>query len=192
MDNNLIRTFLSIPLPTEVKSKKNMFYSTFDPLGGKINWIRSDNLHLTLKFIGYTPENSIMEIIKTLTKLFLKEEPFNLIVNNTGCFPVPERPRVLWMGIDGNIKQLADMVLRIEDSLDKIGFSKEQKAYHPHITIARIKYPQKKTPNVDLFLKSTYDPIDFMVDRVQFLSSELLETGTVYSLLKSFPLGESI
>ena len=57
----------------------------------------------------------------------------------------------------------------------------------PHITLARIKYPQKYTPNIDLFLKSSYDPIDLSLDRVQFFASELLPSGTIYTLLKTFP-----
>ena len=192
MDEKLIRTFLAIPLPMEVKSKKNMFYSTFDSLSGKIHWIKSENLHLTLKFIGYTPERLFNEIINELTKIFENQNPFSIKVSETGCFPVPERPRILWMGINGNTNPLINLVSNIERSLHRLGFPMEDKEYYPHITIARIKYPQKKTPDVNLFLKSTYDPIVFTVDRVQFLASELLKTGTIYTKLKSFPLGESI
>ena len=64
--------------------------------------------------------------------------------------------------------------------------------YIPHITIAKIKYPQKHTPDISQFSNSYYDPIVFNADRVQFLSSELLPSGAVHSLLKSFPLGESL
>ena len=72
------------------------------------------------------------------------------------------------------------------------GFPLEEMDYNPHITIARIKYPQKITPDVSLFLNSTFDPIQFPINRVQFLSSELVSTGVVYTLIKSFPLGESL
>ena len=80
----------------------------------------------------------------------------------------------------------------IETALESLGFPRSDRDFSPHITLARIKYPQKHTPNVDPFLKSSYDPIDFPVDRVQFLSTELLPTGAVYTILKTFPLGESL
>ena len=70
--------------------------------------------------------------------------------------------------------------------------AKDRFNFLPHITIARIKYPQSQTPDVGLFLKSSYDPIDLSIDRVQFFASELLPSGVIYSLLKTFPLGESI
>ena len=96
------------------------------------------------------------------------------------------------MGIDGNTNPLKNLVLNIENTMEKLGFPKADKKFYPHITIARIKYPQKLTPDIEIFLKSHYDPIDLTIDRVQFLASELLKTGTLYSTIKSFPLGESI
>ncbi len=192
MNEKLIRTFLAIPIPNEVMSKKNMLYSTFEKSKSKINWVKSNNLHLTLKFLGHTPESIIGNIIETINIITIDQQPFSLVIKNTGCFPVPERPRTLWMGVEGNINPLNDLVSKIELQLEKLGFPKEKQDYFPHITLARIKYPQKNTPDVKLFLDSTYDPIDFPIDRVQFLCSELLTNGTVYSLLKSFPLGESL
>ena len=76
--------------------------------------------------------------------------------------------------------------------MENMGFAPEREEYFPHITLARVKYPQKFTPDISTFLKSSYDPIDFTVDRVQFLSSELLPSGTLYTLLGSFPLGETL
>ena len=192
MEDNLIRTFLAVPLPNEVKGKKNMFFSTIDQSKVQINWIKSQNLHLTLKFIGYTPENLFGEIVSDLSEIFKNQKPFSISVKDTGCFPSPERPSTLWMGIDGNTNPLKNLVLNIENTMEKLGFPRAGKKFYPHITIARIKYPQKLTPDIQIFLKSHYDPIDLTNDRVQFLASELLKTGTLYSTIKSFPLGESI
>ena len=95
------------------------------------------------------------------------------------------------MGVDGIINPLIDLFNKFEIMLEGYGFNREEIDYNPHITIARIKYPQKVTPDVSLFLNSTFDPIQFPIDRVQFSSSELMSTGVVYTLIKSFPLGES-
>tara|TARA_B100001013_G_scaffold246697_1_gene152816 strand:- start:63 stop:641 length:579 start_codon:yes stop_codon:yes gene_type:complete len=192
MIEKLLRTFLAVPVPDEVRSKKNMLYSTLEGSPAKINWVKNIQLHLTLKFLGYTPELSNSEVIDHIETITRDVKPFNLTIEETGCFPIPERPRALWMGVTGDLKPLLNLVSRIERSLDGLGFPKERQVYSPHITLARVKYPQKWTPDVGLFLKSSYDPIDFPVDRVQFFSSELLPTGAVYTLLKSFPLGETV
>lgn len=192
MSDRLLRTFISIPIPNEVRMKKNMLYSTLENSPSKINWVKNEQLHLTIKFLGHTPESLFNEIKDGLCNIVSSITPFDLIIDKTGCFPVPERPRVLWLGIDGNIKTLTNLFVKIENKMDQLGFSREEQDYFPHVTLARVKYPQKYTPDVSIFLNSTYDPIDFKVDRVQFLSSELLPTGTVYTLLGSFPLGEKL
>ena len=192
MNEKLIRTFLSFPVPMEVKSKKNMLYSTLEDSDAEIHWVKNHNLHLTVKFIGHTTESFVSKIIDTVSKITFDFKPFRLIINGTGCFPKKERPRTLFMGIEGNLNPLYDLVSRIENELEKLGFSKESNEFIPHITVARIKYPQKHTPDINLFLQSSYDPIDFSLNRMQFFASELLPSGAVYTLLQSFPLGEPI
>ena len=192
MSEKLLRTFLCFPVPLEVKSKKNMLFSTLQYSSSRINWVKNENLHLTLKFIGYTRESDIPKIINMVNNVTASYNPFPITVKGTGCFPKKERPRTLFMGIEGRIDLLKNLVKNIEIQLEKLDFPKDRFKYLPHITIARIKYPQPKTPDIDLFLKSSYDPIDLSIDRVQFFSSELLPSGAIYSLLKTFPLGESI
>ncbi len=192
MSDSLIRTFISIPVPNEVKSKKNMLYSTLENSPANISWVKNEQLHLTLKFLGHTPETIIENIKSEISKISSTVKPFKLLIDKTGCFPKRERPRVLWLGVRGNISALNDLFLRIDKKMNKIGFPCLDKEFNPHITLARVKYPQKHTPDISTFLKSSYDPIDFTADRVQFLTSELLPSGTFYTLLGSFPLGESL
>ncbi len=192
MTEKLLRTFLAIPVPRDVSSKKNMLYSTLENVDGDINWVKNAQLHLTMKFLGHTPESAINDVIDHIEKITPNMNPFDLKIEETGCFPVPTRPRILWLGLKGNLDLLKSMVESIENVLEPLGFPKESRDILPHITLARIKYPQKHTPNVDPFLKSSYDPIDFPVDRMQFFSSELLPSGAVHTILKTFPLGESL
>ena len=192
MTEKLLRTFLAIPVPRDVSSKKNMLYSTLENVDGDINWVKNAQLHLTMKFLGHTPESAIIDVIDHVEKITPNMNPFDLKIEETGCFPVPTRPRILWLGLKGNLDLLKSMVESIENVLEPLGFPKESRDILPHITLARIKYPQKHTPNVDPFLKSSYDPIDFPVDRMQFFSSELLPSGAVHTILKTFPLGESL
>ena len=192
MNEKLIRTFLCFPVPAEVRSKKNMLYSTLEGSPAQINWVKNDNLHLTLKFIGYTNESCIPKIIDTLKEITINYNPFQLVINNTGCFPKKERPRTLFLGVEGQTNRLIDLVQKIENELEKLDIPKNRNDFTPHITLATIKYPQTHTPDIELFLKSSYDPIDLSLDRVQFFASELLPSGAIYTLLKTFPLGESI
>ena len=192
MNEKLLRTFLSIPVPERIKSLKYMYYSSMKDFPGNINWVRDPQLHLTLNFLGHTPESSLNKIIKSVKKVTNQFEPMELSIGGTGCFPTPSRPRVLWLGINGNINPLNAIAGSLRENLENIGYYTGQREFFPHITLARIRYPQKYTPNIDLFLKSSYDTIVFPIDRVQFFSSELLPSGTIYTLIKSFPLGETL
>ena len=192
MNEKLIRTFLCFPVPSEVRSKKNMLYSTLEGSPAQINWVKNENLHLTLKFLGYITESQIPKIIDVLKGITIKYNPFQLSINRTGCLPKKERPRTLFLDLEGNINILRDLYENIEDELEKIDIPKDRNDFFPHITLAKIKYPQTHTPDINLFLKSSYDPIDLSLDRVQFLASELLPSGAIYTLLKTFPLGEPI
>ena len=125
MNEKLIQTFLCFPAPIEVKSKKNMLYSTLENSNAKIHWVKNHNLHLTVKFMGHTTESSVSKIINTVSNITLESKPFRLIINGTGCFPKMERPRTLFMGIEGSLNTLYDLVSRIENELEKLGFPKE-------------------------------------------------------------------
>ena len=79
MTEKLLRTFLSVPLPRDVSSKKNMLYSTLETVDGDINWVKNAQLHLTLKFLGHTPESSINNVIDHVEKITPNIKPFDLV-----------------------------------------------------------------------------------------------------------------
>ena len=191
MIDKIYRTFISVPVSKEIMSKKTMLYSTIDSAKGNINWVRNNHLHLTIKYLGNTPESEFEKVIESIESATNHIPAFKLRIEKTGCFPAPERPRVLWMGVRGVLEPLKVLASRIESNMEALGFPVEARSCVPHITVAKISYPQKTTPNVSLFLNSTYDPIDLEVDRVQFLHSETMSSETIYTLIKSFPLGEN-
>ena len=192
MPNKLVRTFISAPVPDRVKKVKQMLFSTLEGEKVNIKWVRNIQIPLTLKFLGFTPETDINRLKKVIAAVTAKFEPFELTIRNTGCFPAPNRPRVLWLGVNDEKNQLALLVNDLEQALEIEGFPISDKPFSPHITLARISYPQKYTPNISRYLQSSYDEIVLPLNRVQFFSSELLPFGAVHTLLGTFPMGENI
>ena len=132
MSEKLIRTFLSIPVPKEVRSKKNMLYSTLEDSPAKINWVKNIQLHLTIKFLSHTPESVIEKIIDRVESITSGFKPFDIFIESTGCFPVKERPRLLWMGVNGNLDPLYDLFIKVEDALDILGFLRSSRITSPY------------------------------------------------------------
>ena len=155
MSDKLLRTFIAVPVPDRVKTLKQMLFSTLESEKAKIKWVRNMQIHLTLKFLGYTPDTSVKGLKSVIASVIARYETFNLTISDTGCFPSPMRPRVLWLGVNGETNQLVSMVDELEKVLDVEGFPKADRPFVPHITLARIKYPQKYTPNISPYLQSS-------------------------------------
>ncbi len=183
MSKRLLRTFLSIPVPNEITYLQNKLKLTIVEKKAKISWVKDGNIHLTLKFIGDTPEDEVKKINSTIGHIIENTSTMNFMINGSGCFPKKERPRILWLGIDGDLSPLQGLVYKINDALDPLGYPKEEKEYIPHLTLARIKYPQKVTPDISGFLNYNYDPIKFNVNKIHLMSSELFHKGSVYTIL---------
>ena len=108
---------------------------------------------MTVKFIGQTPQSSIKEIIYSIASITKDFIPFKLRIKGTGCFPNTRKPKTLWLGVQDDYLPLSKLIERIESNLSEIGFAKETRLLIPHITIAKINYPQKITPDVSIFFK---------------------------------------
>lgn len=183
MNDSLLRTFVAIPVPKEIGVIQEKLIDTIPKNSGKVKWVRPTNIHLTLQFLGPTPERSLEPINSALDKIASGHTSFNLSLTGIGCFPKPSRPRVLWLGLGKDIDLLINLVQSLEPELADLGFPSEERNFVPHITLARIKYPQKKTPDVSRFLSFEFDSIEWRVKYFHFMQSELFSNGAVYTIL---------
>ena len=183
MNESLMRTFISVSLPREIVNIKKMLQSTINSKGAEIKWVRDGNMHLTLKFIGYAPETSVDDINNTLKSVTEEFSTISLSLVGSGCFPRPERARTLWVGIDGELDKLDDFVDAINAHLEPLGFPIEERKFIPHVTLARINYPQKQTPDITQFLNTTFAELPMNISRINLMSSHLFSKGAGYTIL---------
>ena len=184
------RTFISIPIPSSVRSLKQMLFSTLQDQKSAINWVKSVNLHLTLKFLGGVESDHLEKIIRITEKVLTSYNQFELEVNGTSSFSKNGKHNVLWLGIKENMT-LKELVDNLETGFEKIDFPKNENQFLPHITLAKINYPQKYIPNIDMFLNSSFIPISFKVKNVNLIESEIKDTGINYKILNTFHLDEN-
>ena len=112
-----MRIFLSIPVPNMVKNIKQMLISTCENERVEIRWVKHNNLHLTVQFLGLASDEKVIEIRKEVENIVSSINPFVLIVSETGCFPNTSKPSVLYLGVGGNIEALKDLVVKINDKM---------------------------------------------------------------------------
>lgn len=183
MSERLIRTFVSVSVPKEIVNIQSMLKSTVEPKGLKLRWVMNGKMHLTLKFIGNTTQGSIDNLNEALFNVVKSAKVINLSISGTGAFPVKGRPNVLWLGIKGDIDELKQLTVNINNSLEPLGFITEKREFLPHVTIARIKSNQKKIPNISNYLNTTFTELPMKIVKISLVQSESFSKGTFYTIL---------
>ena len=188
---NSVRAFLAVDLPKDVKDAvARQFLEAAHPSGG-MRWTSRGNLHLTLKFFGSLPEERTGDLKSFLGEFAPKQEPFFLSFAETGVFPNNARPQALWLGAGKGKEDLEALVCLIEDGFAEIGFSKQTRVFHPHLTLAKLNGKIKKA-EIERFLKMDGLGISgFIADRLVLFKSQTLSSGPVYSVLDEFKFGAS-
>jgi 2'-5' RNA ligase len=176
-----MRTFLAVDVPEHIRKKIDDFIQVEAKRGLPIKWVRFENLHITLKFLGEIDEKKKAEITPVIKELGEKQNSFNMRLAGLGCFPSPRNPRVLWIGVKEGGEMLCDIAAEIEEALARFGF-KEEKRFHPHLTIGRIK----KLCKIDHILEKTIGSEPFSINAVTLFESTLRPEGPIYTALDEF------
>jgi RNA 2',3'-cyclic 3'-phosphodiesterase len=183
-----LRLFIAIEIPEQIKREIGELIDVLKKHDTDIKWIMPDNIHLTLKFLGATSDSLVLKIRESLTTAVSSCEPFSITIQSAGAFPNDKYPRVLWTGIiDSHL--LKDLRDRIENSLSMIGFQRDDKEFHPHLTIGRVRSQKGMLSFMEefrLFRDRHFG--GFLADQVKLMKSELRPTGPLYTCLHMIPL----
>ena len=182
-----IRTFIALELAPEVISLLEKIQQDLKLLKIKARWVRPENIHLTLKFLGDINPGDVDKIGDALSGAAADISELTLSVRGIGVFPGIKRPRVIWVGLSGDVQKLFALQSRIEAGLDAIGFPKEKRAFKAHLTLGRIKQAVK--PDVIRKMMRQYASLsseEFTCDQLTLFKSDLQPSGAVYTHLKNF------
>lgn len=160
----------------------------------RIQWVKPDSIHLTLKFLGDIPEERLADIQAALARAAGKHVRFSVKAQGLGVFPDPRAPRVLWVGLTGDDQALAQLAKDVEEALATIGYAPEAKPFTPHLTLARVKDRSRdigRALSQDRLLEREWTLGPLVVEAVSLMKSELRPTGAVYTELCRAPLKEA-
>ena len=188
------RTFLAIPIAvgTEYPALVERLQRNLEHEHRNINWCKTNQIHLTLKFVGDTPDADVPKIIQACEQVAQRHHPFTMDFNRTGLFGSKYAPRVLWLGMEDEPKALFDLEEDVLDAFDDLGYLRDRQNFVPHLTVCRIKQLIDKP-----FFQQIYQGIEQKtylhadVKEIVYYQSFLQPTGAFYKTLKRIPLGES-
>jgi len=183
-----MRLFTGIDLPPDVIANLEELLLRLKP-SAQISWSPPRNLHVTTKFIGEWLEERLAELKAALGTVAARA-PIPVSIEKLGYFPNPHSPRVFWAGISGG-DELAGLASDTETALVPLGIAKEERAYSPHLTLARIKTPGKQPALLQAVAKLTSLQFgSFIADRFYLYHSRTAPSGSVYTKLAEFPLAK--
>jgi RNA 2',3'-cyclic 3'-phosphodiesterase len=189
-----IRAFVAVELSDELKSvlaqaQLRLKKSQVSYIG---RWVAPDSVHLTLKFLGDVTPSRVEVVTQALHEACAPAKPFQIALSGLGCFPSRQRPRVVWIGVTGDLEPLQALQRSVETALQSLGFVAERRPFQPHLTLARIKDGAGTSERAELM--TWMDAIQIApsapmaVRELDLIRSELRPSGAVYTRLASFPL----
>jgi RNA 2',3'-cyclic 3'-phosphodiesterase len=189
----LIRSFIAIELPPEVKSDLDSLQKMLiTKQQDWIKWVSPESMHITLKFLGDVASDKIDEIKMGIEESSVGIPPFNLQIKGLGVFPNLKRMQIIWVGIAGDISYLKQIQKNIENNLSILGYPAENREFTPHLTLGRIRYSippldqQKLAQLIEGYNFTSSHEIQ--VNSINLMKSQLTPRGPIYTRMGIIPL----
>src|SRR5262245_38393140 len=180
-----LRTFIAVALDAAVHARVVALQEALGRSGAEVKWVESDNVHVTLLFLGEVDDRAINDVCRAVTECCAERSGFVLGVGTVGAFPNLRRPRTLWVGVTEGLQELVALHDALEEVLLELGcYRREDRAYTPHITLGRIRSERTDDRLVQVLTKNTgWQGGQMPVREVLVMSSELTPKGPIYSVL---------
>jgi len=186
-----LRTFIALELSPEIRQELSKIQKELKKSGADAKWVKPENIHLTLKFLGNTPVDKIPLINNLLQETANQCKSFDISISDLGVFPRIESPRVIWVDINQGKEELIKFAGEIENKLSDLGFIKEDRPFQTHVTLARIKSSLNRLNLAEKLKAINPPPLSQRVDKITFFKSTLTPQGPVYEILKEITLKTS-
>lgn len=187
-----MRTFIAIALPEEIKDSLSRLQGRLKLANADVSWVKRQNIHLTLKFLGEIDELKAGLVKDTLEKIANTIHPFPIRLLTLGAFPGVESPRIIWVGVDIGETEVTHLAQSIEQALSDKGFTREERPFSSHITIGRVRSKKNRgelTKHIEgLNQKFNKEKTEFTVKVITFFKSTLTSNGPIYEPLKEITL----
>jgi len=183
-----LRLFIAARPPDSVRRGLSDLLQLLVTGGDGVKWVRSDSIHLTLKFLGSVDEAMVGAINDAAAGCARGVGEIELSVGGVGAFPDMRRPRVVWVGLAGQIQRLESVAAALEEACFSLGFPKEGRAFRPHLTLGRVRdrLPVETIKKIEQSKNVMLG--DMVVDAIELIKSDLQPSGAVYTTLTHFPL----
>ncbi len=188
--SSLWRVFCAIEIPEDVRMRLGDHIRQLREAvpNAKASWSRATSIHLTLKFFGNIENESTGKISAAAAEVAQGASPFSISIAGNGVFPKHGAPRVLWIGIRDPSGNLTELQQRFEAECVRRGFAKEEHAFRPHLTLARLRNPQDARALAEIHKEMSFEVRAADVSELLLIRSELRSEGSKYTVISRHEL----
>jgi|SRR5438876_389228 len=185
-----IRAFIALPLEPVLAAEIRKIQQRLNSAAGAVRWVNPEQLHLTLQFLGNVAADRLDELTAALRRACARTSPFQLALEGAGCFPNTRNPRVVWIGIQGELGPLRTLQERVAQETKNFGDHDDQRAFQPHLTIGRVKASGAEGRKAGQAIEGTRVSKlgDWAIHQVLLVQSELASNGARYTTLAAVAL----
>ncbi len=185
-----MRTFIAFKPPEDIARRIGNLQNRLQDEGLAARWVKPANIHLTLKFLGATDPADGVDIQSAMQAAVADQAPLELGLGGLGGFPRLARPRVLWLAVAAKDERLGAIQQTLEARLALCGFQREKRPFRAHLTIGRIRNPQRwRAAEAEVARRAQDLPLKtFTVDTLFWYESRLYPGGAEYTVLAGAPL----
>lgn len=186
-----MRSFIALKLSSEVHAELDTFVQTLKPaVRDAVRWVRSTNIHLTVKFLGEVDQVKYRRVFDETRRLAQTVPSFQLTISGSGVFPAWDHPRILWVGVQAPL-QLSILVDELEKSMTLLGFAPENRPFSPHLTLGRVNSALNNAQRdhlrrlMDQAKSKVFGVVP--VRELTIFKSDLRPEGPIYTALATIP-----
>ena len=185
-----LRTFIAIETSLEVRGHLARLVERMRRVNAKVKWVATDNVHLTLKFLGDVPEAEIADVCRSVKQAVVESKSFLMEIRGAGAFPNSARPRTVWIGVGQGAEQVSQIQGAVEGALKPLGFPREGRRYRPHLTLGRVRGGGSAVTELGQQIDALgdFEAGGVLVEEVVIFASELTADGPIYTPLARVPL----
>ena len=185
----MLRLFVAVELSDEVKRSLGRVQRSLAQFDQAVRWVKPEQIHLTLKFLGDTADNRVPELHTAIEQAVTDIEPFDFTTAGTGCFPPRGQVRVVWIGLEEASGVLLTCQQRIDEALADVGVEPEDRPFTPHLTLGRVKFDKTSGRLREAVTVMKVPSVGQSVESVTLMMSELTPKGAIHTPLATHPLG---
>lgn len=187
------RVFCAVELPAVVRARAAEHIARLREVAQDVraSWEREEKMHITLKFLGEIEAARVVNLHSAAERAVGCVEPFALSIEGTGAFPTHGLPRVLWLGVADTSGGLARLQRFLEDECQHEGVARDEKRFHPHLTIARMRHPPGAKRLAALHREMNFKTEPFTITELIVLRSDVGPRGSSYTEISRHHLSVS-